>query len=199
MVKLGDGNYKKLAENCLKIVVKYLNKYNVDWFLGEGTLLGYYREKDFMNHDTDIDIDVYDVDVRILSKLREDISRYIPFDVYREYRDIPYLLAFRINKMRIDLHVWNRYDGYMYRMGKHNFGDRETVFYKVPEDVFDYKEDVFLSIKCNVPKNVEKYLELIVDKEYNIVKDTNQYYAKRDSPALVDKKKCDILKGDRND
>lgn len=46
----------------LRLIKKILGKLNVKFFLMYGTLLGVYRDKDFIEHDTDIDIGILGTD-----------------------------------------------------------------------------------------------------------------------------------------
>lgn len=49
---------KKIALSNLLEITDSLRKYNVTHWITDGTLLGYYREGDFITHDTDTDIGV---------------------------------------------------------------------------------------------------------------------------------------------
>jgi phosphorylcholine metabolism protein LicD len=59
-ISKGFGNYKNLAIEILNNIIKILNKFNIDYFLISGSLLGCVRHFDFIPWDDDIDIIVSD-------------------------------------------------------------------------------------------------------------------------------------------
>ena len=52
----GFNEYKPLAIELLKRIIDILNKFNIDYFLISGTLLGYIRHNDIIPWDDDIDL-----------------------------------------------------------------------------------------------------------------------------------------------
>ena len=50
---------KKVGKEALDNLKKAFSELNKEWFLSYGTLLGAYREKDFIGHDIDIDIGAF--------------------------------------------------------------------------------------------------------------------------------------------
>lgn len=57
--KKGVKINKEIAYQNLKIAQKGLNELNIPFFLSSGTLLGFYRGADFIEHDEDIDLGVF--------------------------------------------------------------------------------------------------------------------------------------------
>ncbi|MBO4825939.1 MAG: LicD family protein [Prevotella sp.] len=53
---------KELATECLLIVKEVLDQHNITFVLMHGTLLGAYRDKNFIPHDFDIDLAFYQKD-----------------------------------------------------------------------------------------------------------------------------------------
>lgn len=66
-------------EKYLLNVSRILNKHDVKWFLSFGTALGFYREKDFIRKDTDIDINVIEEDQGKIEAIIEDLEKEYPF------------------------------------------------------------------------------------------------------------------------
>lgn len=50
---------KEVGKDTLENIDKAFKDLGIDWFLTYGTLLGAYRDKDFIGHDVDIDIGVF--------------------------------------------------------------------------------------------------------------------------------------------
>lgn len=66
--------FKNYAEECLKIVKKSLEEYDLNFWLDYGTLLGAIREKDFISHDLDLDFGMFYSEDQ--SKVRQALERY---------------------------------------------------------------------------------------------------------------------------
>lgn len=193
MVKLGMPGYKKLAKNCLNLVSNILNDMNISWFIGRGTLLGVVRENDFMNHDTDIDIEIFDIDGATLKEFITRLSKKIPFDIIKKYDDYLYLIGFRINRMRIDFDVWYRCDDKMYSIDESKSYIKEGYsFYEMPSKLFEIKTIEFKGIKVNIPKYAEEFLNLYIGKDWRIPKTHDEYITKRDSPSRISKEECPL-------
>ena len=69
----GFDEYKPYAIGLLRAVSQIFAKYNIDYSLISGTLLGYIRHSDFIPWDDDIDIIV---DEKILMLLDKNYSKY---------------------------------------------------------------------------------------------------------------------------
>ena len=54
--KYGFHEYKETAIQLLKDTISILDKYNINYFLISGTLLGYVRHNDLIDWDDDIDL-----------------------------------------------------------------------------------------------------------------------------------------------
>ncbi len=75
--KIEDGRrllFEQYSEECLKSVKKALEEYNLDFWLDYGTLLGAIREKDFINHDLDLDFGMFYSEDQF--KVKEALERY---------------------------------------------------------------------------------------------------------------------------
>ena len=70
---LGDTVENKDKINALKKVVSILEKYDIDYWLEFGTLLGLVREGRFIEHDSDIDIGVKNLEK--IKKLEKEFNK----------------------------------------------------------------------------------------------------------------------------
>lgn len=61
-------------EKYLLFVAEILNRHGVRWFLSFGTALGFYRENDFIQSDTDIDINVLDASQKKIADIIWEIE-----------------------------------------------------------------------------------------------------------------------------
>ena len=77
---------KKIARTNLLTTRNILKKSKIRWGLIFGTLLGAFREKDFITHDDDVDIFVYDEDRKILIDLLHEFKKH-GFKVVRYEKD----------------------------------------------------------------------------------------------------------------
>jgi len=64
----------KNGKEALETLKKVFEELKMDWFLTYGTLLGAYRDKDFISHDVDIDIGVFFEDYSI--KIEETMIKH---------------------------------------------------------------------------------------------------------------------------
>lgn len=84
-----------------------LSKLGLKWWVSQGTLLGFYRDKGYCKGDSDIDIEVLDADPNIM----DEIVQQMPFELIRSASlyDRYFQLAFidRINNVIFD--VWFLY------------------------------------------------------------------------------------------
>jgi len=68
----------KNPEKYLIKTAEILNKFGVNWYLSFGTALGFYRDKDFIRGDTDIDICVLMDDQEEIDKMIDVIESVYP-------------------------------------------------------------------------------------------------------------------------
>lgn len=59
ILKERKDNFKKYGQECLERAKSAFDSLDIDFWLDYGTLLGAYREKDFIEHDLDLDIGLY--------------------------------------------------------------------------------------------------------------------------------------------
>jgi glycerol-3-phosphate cytidylyltransferase len=160
---------KKIALKNLIDLDKIFRDNKVPYWLQDGTLLGYYRDKDFISHDLDTDIGVMYDDFSI--KILED-SKKMGFEYYfLGYPDSCFEITFIRDNIRTDLFFYYRSEDYIYHSA---FIQNTRIDYRYKK--FNLKESVFLGHKFLVPSDE---LEFILTKygENWKIPDVNWNYA----------------------
>lgn len=119
---------KTLSEGC-----KILEKLDVKYWIGRGSLLGFHRDNDFLPNDIDIDIDIYsDKDVY-------KIIQAIPYDALfvTNCRGRYMQLAFLDRETEVIFDVWFYYD-----KGKKLYNRNYFGYFWLPSDLL-YKLEKF--------------------------------------------------------
>lgn len=139
---------KDACTYILTTIYKVFNLYNIDFFLVFGTLLGAYRDKDFISHDTDIDLGILYKDLNNLINSVPDIEKY----GIKLKRNSPELLSFVYESDYIDIYVFNKDDSdpKYYRCSVYNIESFQI------DNGFTKIE--FLGQYFNTVNDIEKYL-----------------------------------------
>lgn len=177
-------NIIKFRMNSQKAFDKFINvleENKINVWLDYGTLLGAYREKDFIKHDTDIDFGIdyseeilkkiaYSMELNNIKKIRElSVDERIVEQTYR------------CNNVNIDIFYYIKNNNmrytYCYEILKKDAwkSNNEKEEYKFNKNIKLYCIEVpndeigkieFKNHICNCPKNVEKYLEINYGKNF---------------------------------
>lgn len=146
---------KESALKVLKEAIVIFRRLGVQYFLQAGTLLGYARNGDFLDHDDDIDIGI----------IGDDISEHIKDEFVKEgfafslqlgkkFKNLEY----RFYKYGIQLDLFFNY----YEVGGERIYcgvfDNNGQAYKFLYSKFNINFVDFKGIKVGVPEDVEKYL-----------------------------------------
>lgn len=150
---------KKIALNNLKEITDSLKKFNCKHWLTDGTLLGYYREKDFISHDLDTDLgidwnsfdknSIYDI-LKKGFKIKH-IFGYVDSDGFE--------IALEKNGVKTDLFFFYEKDDKYYHSAYIGIGNGMYNKINYLYDKFNLKEDVFLGEKFYVPENPLTFIE----------------------------------------
>ena len=168
-LKLERAKLKKEGKKALLEIKKVFKALNIDWFLTYGTLLGAYREKDFISHDIDIDIGVFfeDFNENIEKKFLEygfikknsfevDNGKFAIQEVYLYnglYIDVFY---FKKEKNSLIGYGFINENGLSWDNTIKKYGGllvRELIFPYEGLEVYN-----FLGVDCKIPKNPKKHL-----------------------------------------
>ena len=158
-------------DNALQNLTE-LNKifcaHNIRYWIQDGTLLGYYREKDFIAHDNDIDIGVR----------WSEFTREIMFDILNQgfvldavngFIDNSLVISIRKREIPVDFYFYYTTSNGIYHsalLKKPYANGRFRVDYSYQN--FDVKESTFLNCKCFVPENELYFIETKYGKNWNI-------------------------------
>ncbi|MBQ8459724.1 LicD family protein [bacterium] len=78
--KPATGNVRLLQDvraKALKLLIPIFEKYNIEWWIDFGSLLGVYRHKGFIPWDTDVDVTCRRTDyMRLYEILKEELPKY---------------------------------------------------------------------------------------------------------------------------
>lgn len=154
LIRYGDNIFQSIKDLMLffnlfdaKII---LYKMGLDFWLENGTLLGYYREGKFIENDTDIDLGLFDFKEGIVEEFKKK-----GFELYKEYGDKKTGLQYSLirNGYKLDLFFFKKKrDGYyQYVWGENKYS------YKFPK--FTLKKARFYGMEFNIPHDTEKHLE----------------------------------------
>lgn len=106
-----NKNFKQYNEQTLQSLDQVFKELNCDYWLDFGTLLGAVREKDFIEHDCDIDVGMWLNDFS--PKLHSTFEKY----GFRKVRDIKVddgkyglELTYQINKINVDIFFYTKID-----------------------------------------------------------------------------------------
>lgn len=147
---------KSLAKEFLFDLDDIFKKYNITYWLDCGTLLSAVREKDFMNHDDDIDVGMYLSLVEnypLWYKILKDFNKR-GIRVLTAWGDSVFSLE-KNKAMTGDVHTYKHKD-------KEYCIEMKDVLFAYPEELFNILDTIeFLGRKFNVPHNPEKWLALM--------------------------------------
>lgn len=147
---------KEIATKNLLDFKDVMDKYELDFLLGYGTLLGAFREKDFISHDEDIDILMLDKDkIKFFNILKELEKIDFIFCRYDERG----LVSIMRNQEYIDIYFFHEYKDNIYKCAgefiQKNF-------------LYERTKIKFLNTEFEVPFNSKKILEFWYGKDWKI-------------------------------
>jgi len=158
---------KQLSLKVLNDLTSILNRYSIKYWLQDGTLLCYYRERDLISHDNDTDVGLFWKDIQDRQVFKDIISTGFNLFKIKGYMHNSLMLTFIKEKQKVDLFFYyenNDETIYHTALGKH----WEIVKYNY--SFFDLKEIVFKEYKFFVPKNEKIFLETKYGNDWNIPK-----------------------------
>jgi hypothetical protein len=150
---------KKIALENLVILRDILDFYSTDWFLTDGTLLGYYREGDFIGHDTDTDIGIF----------MNTFNKKCIYDIVKEFKiehifgmpESSLEIALRRLGVKTDLFFFYEKDDLVYHSAFMNFSAAGYTRLDFPYKKFGTK---WISWKDNTFKVPQNELDFITTK-----------------------------------
>ena len=151
---------KEDALYMLRTIKKVFDDNGIKFMLMYGTLLGAVREKDFIGHDLDMDIDIYAKDRQKMIDLIPVLDKYgIKFT--RHAGKLIYTFVYKSADCDIDIIYearWPLKYRYNYTLGKYY-----PKFYVSETEKIEFHGDMY-----DIPKNPERFLAYIYGKDWKI-------------------------------
>ena len=160
-------------QEVLKIIYNsQLNKY--DLWLDFGTLLGFYREKDFINHDLDMDFGIIINDYDdFLEKEKYLIKKGFSRTKEFYYKNRLVELSYSYKGLNVDFIVYHR---------KADVIESDTIFFMMNAlgkptryEVYNYnlpfselEEHNFKAVEIKVPNNAREYLSKLYGEDFEV-------------------------------
>ena len=163
--------YKKQKglRDLFKLLIPYLNKHNITYWLEAGTLLGFYRDKNIICKDNDIDISILDEGHKI-KKLLKDIRKDNKLNIINNCKIPQIMCIYRVfdkkNKDVADLQIRMIDKDYLKVIGDNKFLIKNNILPIKKEFVFPLKSAKFIDNIVNIPNNTEAMLEYYYGKDY---------------------------------
>lgn len=137
-----------------------LNNLNMDYWLTDGTLLGFYRNNDFIDHDEDLDFGAFidNFDEKLILDFVDDEWKLV--SVFGK-RDCGLEISFKKRGIKLDIFFFYKEDGKYWHGAWRKFKkDGKTLrnLIKYYYDDFKLTQADFKNEKFNIPQNTEKYI-----------------------------------------
>lgn len=148
---------KEKSMQVLFELTSILKKYAIKHWLQDGTLLGYYRERDLISHDNDTDLGLFWKDIKNKTVFLEIIQNNFKLYKIKGHMNNSLMLTFVKDEQKVDLFFYYKLGEKIYHtaLGK----NWEVVNYEYTQ--FNVKEINFLGYNFFVPENE---LDFIVTK-----------------------------------
>ncbi|MCF6268094.1 MAG: glycosyltransferase [Melioribacteraceae bacterium] len=151
-------------ENLLS-AKKIFKKLGIDYWLTDGTLLGYYREKDFIKHDCDLDLGSFikDYDDRII---REFLNE--GWELYRTYgkKNLGFELSLIRDYLQLDIFFFYEESGKLWHGAWHKTKEGLNLI-KYYYEPFELGKGEFLNHEFSIPKDTLKYITTKYGESWN--------------------------------
>jgi hypothetical protein len=153
------------ATNTLRDCCQVLDKYNIPYSLGWGTLLGLYRDKKLISHDNDLDIDLFDFsDYELIIKAFKSINMNVGTKVFYR-KNIQQLVFVSSDGVCFDVIFWHKQRGLVV-----NYCEPGYIL-KLPTSFLERKSVVkFFDHNFSIPCLTEKYLATVYGPDWKIPK-----------------------------
>ncbi|MBE0514909.1 LicD family protein [Sulfurimonas sp.] len=148
---LCTNDINKMAEKC-----NLLQQFELNYRLTDGTALGLHREKSFIKHDDDVDVDVLDATNKQMAQLKKNIRMKIGREVV--YKNKVQQIAFYDEDGFIfDVVFWYTDSDKIYSYCERNYERIQDAKY-FQKDKMEYIE--FHGEKYPMPTPIEEWLEM---------------------------------------
>jgi hypothetical protein len=148
------------AISLLVELTDILERNSIQSWLTDGTLLGFYRESNFIGHDKDMDIGAF---IKNYNPAIKEVIREYGWTLIRELGTVEQGLEFTLGKNSHKIDIFFFYEDkekYWHAawQGKKIDGKRYRAMIKYNYDRFELKKAMFLGHEFNVPSDTKKYI-----------------------------------------
>lgn len=189
IVKYYGNNIAKQVKyaKALLDMNNYLNSLGIKYVLSSGTLLGFYRNGCFIEHDYDIDLCVRIEDYNPIMK---NGNSKIKFKLTKGTPQFGYLMKFTHIETNIPIDIFFLYKEHNY-LWYSTFGGKicknskyKMCRWKIPE--YNRKQVSYLNTQFYIPDSTEKYLETFYGPNWNIPKKYSYFAGLNINRGLLD-------------
>jgi phosphorylcholine metabolism protein LicD len=154
-----DKDFKNRAIDNLKLAKKLFDEMKVSFFLSNGTLLGWARERDLISHDYDIDVGVFTSDLSEQKNIRDKFydNGFVSFkedDEVFQSAIIDHGLSLIRNDVKLDIFFYRNEDNVSIMTV---WGTLDFLDYVYPR-IYSYITIDFLDDTFQVPANYLNYI-----------------------------------------
>lgn len=158
---------KKEALNNLIDLDKLFREIKVEYWLTCGTLLGFYRDGDFIGHDKDTDICVNSRDFNgyVLKRILS-----LGFKILRCFGTLEdgFEISLNRNGVKLDIFLFYKNDDKWYNSVYYDFTNLDCLKFDYIYDPFEISESIFLGYSFKVPKDIESWIISHYGEDYRI-------------------------------
>jgi phosphorylcholine metabolism protein LicD len=171
---------KQIAQENLLIIKEEFQKNNVVFWLTDGTLLGAFRENDFISHDTDTDIGVFAKDMSKISLIVKNLELQ-GFNLHKSRGILEDGFKLAIIRMEVKTDIFFFYESkkdpnLFYHSAYANFEQKASRKYDFFYNAFEIGEIKFLNHDFPCPKDVIGYLKQKYGSDFMIPKKKWSYW-----------------------
>ena len=175
---------------------KTLNEAGIKFWLEFGTLLGYYREHDFIPHDMDIDTGTYYENAALVQNALEKAG-FILVREYKALNDGGLEQCYLYKHITIDVFYFRKDGNKMFCNSFYTLNNHTKKYYskksvnkplpvgvkRIEVPIVEYIPGEFKGSKVFVPEDTDKYLKVHYGDNYMIP--NPQYNNKKDSTNII--------------
>lgn len=166
---------KKIALQNLILLDEIFRRNNTEYWLSCGTLLGFYRQGDFISHDLDTDVCI-SIDSLNLNLLKDIFKNGFKCNrVFGRIHDGFEIALFK-NGVKTDLFFVYKKDDYWYHSVYANFTNIDSVKYDYIFEPIEIKETQFLGHMFKTPSDIESVLKQQYGEDWAIPNKNWCYY-----------------------
>jgi hypothetical protein len=150
------------AIQVMKSCTEALNQAGINYHLSWGTALGLYRDGKLIGHDTDIDCDIMNPDINQIDQALKQAGMVIGKKIYYG-KKVQQAIYVSSGGVVFDVLCWYRRGQFCFNRCEEDYILRISRNYFIGHDTVVYD-----GVNYNVPKPIEKYLELLYGSTWKI-------------------------------